>query len=99
MRLPRMPARRRPLHLLDLMALVAAVALTLVSPAIMKAIIPAASYKFWDRRQYVPHLAALVLIWWTATLVPVVLCGACPGLRRVIRSYGCAAILASVTSA
>jgi hypothetical protein len=61
---PAMQARRRPLHLLDLMALVAAVALTLVSPAIMKAIIPAASYQVWDRRQYVPHLAALVLIWW-----------------------------------
>ena len=96
---PARQARRRPLHLLDLMALVAAVALTLVSPAIMKAIIPAASYQVWDRRQYVPHLAALVLIWWTATLVPVVLSGACPGLRRIMRSYGCAAILASVTSA
>jgi hypothetical protein len=87
------------LRLLDLMALVAAVALTLVSPAIMKAIIPAASHHNWDRRQYVPHLAALVMIWWTAALVPLVLCGAGPSLRRVIRSYGCAAILASLTTA
>jgi hypothetical protein len=87
------------LHLLDLMALVAAVALTLVSPAIMRAIIPASSYHNWDRRQYVTHLAALVMIWWTLTLVPLVLSGAHPRLLRVIRSYGCAAILASAAAA
>jgi hypothetical protein len=87
------------LHLLDLMALVAAVALTLVSPAIMKAIIPAASHHNWDRRQYLAHLAALVMIWWTVTLVPLVLSGNPRGLRRIIRCYGCAAILAAATTA
>ena len=40
-----MPVRHRPLHLLDLMMLVAAIGLSLVSPAIMKAIIPAASHR------------------------------------------------------
>ncbi len=96
---PTGPAPRRPLHLLDLMALVAAVALTLVSPAIMKAIIPAASHHNWDRRQYLAHLAALVMIWWTATLVPLVLSGDPRGLRHVTRGYGGAAILAAVTAA
>jgi hypothetical protein len=91
-------ARRRPLHLRDLMAMVAAAALTLISPAIMKAIIPARSYDRWDRRQYVAHLAALVMIWWTVTLVPLAFAGARPGLRRILRSYGCAAILASATA-
>ena len=99
---PPKPARqagRRPLHLLDLMALVAAVALTLISPAIMRAIIPANSYHNWDRRQYVTHLAALVMIWWTMTLIPLMLFGAHRRLSRVIRSYGCAAILAPAMTA
>ena len=89
----------RPLHLLDLMALVAAVALTLVSPAIMKAIIPATNHQNWDRRQYLAHLAALVMIWWTMTLVPLVLSGGRRDLQRVFRGYGCAAILAAATTA
>jgi hypothetical protein len=89
------PARRRPVRLLDLMALVAAIAFTLVSPAIMRAIIPAESLHNWDRRQYVAHLASLVMIWWSAALVPLVPSGSRPGIGRVARSYGCAAILAS----
>jgi hypothetical protein len=96
---PTKPSRHRPLHLLDLMAMVAAVALTLVSPAIMKAIIPADAHHNWDRRQYLAHLAALVMIWWTVTLVPLVLFGNGRGLRRIIRGYGCAAILAAATTA
>lgn len=88
----------RPLHLLDLMALVAAVALTLVSPAIMKAIIPAEDHHNWDRRQYLTHLAALIIIWWTMILVPLVLSGGRRGLRRAIRGYGSAAILAAATA-
>ena len=91
-------APRRPLHLLDLMALVAAVAFTLVSPAIMKAIIPATSHHNWDRRQYLAHLAALVMIGWTVTLVPLVLSGGRRDLRRIFRGYGCAAILAAATT-
>jgi hypothetical protein len=90
--------RRRPLHLLDLMALVVAVALTLVSPALMRAIIPAESHNTWDRRQYVSNLAALVMIWWTATLVPLVLSALHSRPRRAIRSYGHAAVLASATT-
>jgi hypothetical protein len=86
------------LHLLDLMALVAAVALTLVSNAILKAIIPAANHHNWDRRQYLAYLAALVMIWWTAALVPLVLFGNLLRLRRIMRSYGCAAIIAAATA-
>jgi hypothetical protein len=96
---PARQARRRPLHLLDLMALVAAIALTLVSPAIMKAIIPAESHHNWDRRQYLAYLAALVMIWWTVTLIPLVLTGDRRGLRHIIRGYGSAAILAAATTA
>jgi hypothetical protein len=59
---------RRPLRVLDLMALVAAVAMTLISPSVMKAIIPTDSHNNWDRRQYVAHLVALVMIWWSAAL-------------------------------
>lgn len=92
-------APQRPLHLLDLMALVAAVALTLISPAVMRAIIPAANHHNWDRRQYLAHLAALIMIWWTIILVPLVLSGDRRGLRRVIRGYGSAAILAGATAA
>ncbi len=94
----RRSAARRPLRLLDLMALVAAVALTLVSPGIMKAIIPAESLRVWDRRQYVAHLGALVLVWWTICLVPAVLSGAGSRLRRAARDYGAAAILSATTA-
>lgn len=93
----REPARRvagRPLYLLDLMALVAAVALTIIAPGVMKAIIPAESHHNWDRRQYLAHLAALVMIEWTITLVPLLLIGGRRRLRRTIRNYGSAAILA-----
>jgi hypothetical protein len=78
------------------MALVAAVALTLVSSGIMKAIIGDSLHN-WDRRQYVAHLSALVVIWWTVALVPLVLSGA--RLRYASRNYGSAAILASATTA
>ena len=64
---------RRPLRLLDLMALVAAVALTLVAHPLMKAVVPADSHDTWDRRQYVVHLISLVLSFWTATLLALVL--------------------------
>ncbi len=96
---PARSPRHRPVHLIDLMALFAAVALTLVSPGIMKAIIPAASHHNWDRRQYLAHLAALVMIWWTVALVPLVPSGDRRGLRRILRGYGSAAILAAATTA
>lgn len=87
---------RRPLRLIDLMALVAAVALTLVSPGVMRTIIGASSLHSWDRRQYVGHLSALVMIWWTIALVPLLLSGA--RSRHASRNYGGAAILASATA-
>ena len=91
--------RRRPLMLLDLMLLIAAIALTLVSPGIMKAIIPVESHHNWDRRQYVAHIAALIAFWWTAALVPLILSWARADLRRISRNYGYAAILASTITA
>src|SRR5262249_30052960 len=44
-------------------------------------------------------LAALVMIWWTMTLAPLVLSGDRRGLRRAIRGYGSAAVLAAATTA
>jgi len=56
---------RRPVRLLDLMALVAAAALTLTTPAIIREITPA----YWgDRPLYVIHIINLSLVWWTAIL-------------------------------
>jgi hypothetical protein len=64
----------------------------------LRGIIPVASHHNWDRRQYLIHLAALVMIWWTVTLVPLVVLGKRSRLRRVVRNYGCAAILAAATT-
>jgi hypothetical protein len=85
---------RRPVRLLDLMALVAAVALTLVSHPLMKAVVPADSHDTWDRRQYVIHLASLVLSFWTATLFALVLSGPRAEIRRACRCPGHAALFA-----
>ena len=82
---------RRPLRLLDLMALVAAVALTLVSPAIIKAIIPAASHFNWDRREVVIDLVSLILFWWTAILIILVLLESDWDFRTTLRQPGPAA--------
>ena len=90
----RQAQNRRPVRLLDLMALVAAVALTLVAHPLMKAVVPADSHDTWDRRQYVVHLISLVLSFWTATLLALVLTGPRAEIRRVCRSPGHAAILA-----
>jgi hypothetical protein len=78
------------------MALVAAVAMTLIAPAVMKAIIPADSHHNWDRRQYVAHLAALVLIGWTVPLVLLVLVDCRGRLGQVCRKHGAIAVLASL---
>jgi hypothetical protein len=77
------------------MALLAAVALTLVSPGIMKAIIPANSYARWDRPQYITHLTALVMLWWTLTLAALAFAGRHLRLRRALGSYGFAAMVVS----
>jgi hypothetical protein len=84
---------------LDLMVLVAAVAMTLISPVVMKAIIPADSHHNWDRRQYVAHLAVLILIWWTAAPVALVLAEGRSRLRQACLNYGVAAVLASMVAA
>ena len=88
------PRTRRRLLLLDLMAVVAGVALTLISPAIMRTIIGAKMLLSWDRRQYVEHLGSLVLFWWTAMLVVLVLIISHRNLRRVVRQPGHAAVVA-----
>ena len=61
--------------------------------------IPADSHHNWDRRQYVAHIAALVLIWWTAALVPPLLVEGRARLRRACRNYGVAAVLAAMVAA
>ncbi len=85
---------QRPVRVLDLMALVVAVALTLVAHPLMKAIVPADSHDTWDRRQYVVHLTSLVLSLWTATLLALMLAGPRAEIRRACRSPGHAALFA-----
>jgi hypothetical protein len=89
---------RRPVRLLDLMVLVAAVALTFTSPATMKAIVPAEWLSDWERRDYLIGLVSLVLSLWTAILVPLALLGNCHRLRRASRDYGTAACFASAAA-
>jgi hypothetical protein len=95
---PKARARPYALHLLELTALVAAAALTFVSPAIMRAIVPPADRGILAGREFLAHLAALVVIWWTAAFVPLALWVPGPAVRRVFRNYGRAAILASTTT-
>ena len=91
---PNSPSPLRPWRLLDLMGLVAAVAFTLVSPSLMKAIIPAKSHDSWDRRQFVLHLAAMILAWWTATLLVLALYDPREQFRERCRTPGIAAVVA-----
>ena len=90
--------RRRPLRLIDLMTLVVAVALTLVSPTIVKALIPVAFHHNWSRRLYVDLVSALVMIWWTVALVLLLPSRGGPGRRRVFLGYGNAAIVAAAVT-
>ena len=94
----RRASHRRPVRLLDLMILVAAVAWTLVSPRIMNAIIPAQSLPTWDRRQYIQHLGALILLGWTASFAFLTLRDAARRGRRGLRGYAFAAMVATITS-
>ena len=80
------------------MALIALVALTLISPTIMKAIIPRNNQATWDRRQYIVHLVSLVLLWWTAILAALVLNNSRSDLQRACRRPGPAAIFAAGTA-
>ena len=82
------------MKLFDLMALVAAVALTLISPAILKATFPEGGQNTWDHRQYVVHLTTLMLFWWTAILMVLGLFGNRGNLRRASRGFGPSALIA-----
>ncbi len=88
------PRTLRPIRLLDMMALVAAVAFTLISPAIMRAIIPAESRPNWNRVEYLTGLTSLVFFWWTATIAYLMVAGSRRDLRRACRGSGYAAIVA-----
>lgn len=76
------------------MALVATVAFTLISPAIMRAILPAEVHHTWNRSQYLTELTSLVLFWWTATIAYLMVAGSRRDLRRACRGSGYAAIVA-----
>ena len=89
---------RRPVLIFDLMVLVVAVALTLTSPAIMKAIVPADLLPAWERRDFLIGVVSLVLTLWTALLVPLTLLGKRSGLRRASRGYGTSACFASASA-
>ena len=79
------------------MALVVAIALTLViPPAFMKAVMrsfgPTSS---WNRPMYLAGVITLALTSWTAILAPVALVANRSRLRRASRSYGTSAVFAS----
>ncbi|MEW4569373.1 hypothetical protein AB1L88_16030, partial [Tautonia sp. JC769] len=61
----------RQVRLLDLMALIATVALVMATPAIVKGCIPAEAHRSWDRRQYVEFTGSLAL--WSCTAVALAL--------------------------
>jgi hypothetical protein len=86
-------ARRRPVRLLDLLALVAAVALALGMPAVVKAATPAEARTKWARHQYVEFCAVSTLYGWTAVLLGLRLADR-PAPRRSRRDAGVAALVA-----
>jgi hypothetical protein len=77
------------------MALVVAVALTLVvPPALMKAIMRSEGPDaLWGRHEYVDGVTALALTSWTVVLAPLILVWNRSRLRRASRSYGTSAVL------
>ena len=97
---PTQKLRHRPLRLLHVMVLVAAVAVTLfIAPNLMQAIMtaygPASS---WNRRMYLVGVTSIALVCWTLILVPFALFGSCYRLRRASRSYGTAAVFAAAAA-
>src|SRR5215217_2114161 len=86
-------APRHPVRLLDLLALVAAAALPLGMPAVVKAATPAELRKTWVRHQYVEYCAVAMLYGWTAVLLGLRLADR-PAPRRGRRDAGLAALVA-----
>lgn len=95
------PARRsRSLRLLHLMALVAAVALTIVVPpyqmqAVMRSFGPMSS---WNRFMYLDGVITLALTSWTVLLAPVVLIANRSRLREAGCSYGTSSLFAAASA-
>ena len=91
---------RRPLLLLHLMALVAAVALTIVVPpafmrAVMRSYGPESS---WNRFMYLDGVTTLALTSWTVLLAPLVLVANRSQLQESGRSYGTSALFAAASA-
>jgi hypothetical protein len=90
---PARQARRHPLRLLHLMALVVMVALTLiVPPALMPLLRSVASWA--DGTERLIDEISLALTLWTPILALVAVFGDRSQLRRTSRSYGISAVLA-----
>ncbi len=96
-RRPARRVRRRPLRLTHLVALVAAVALTLtVPPALMPLLRSMASGA--DGRERLIDQISLALTLWTPILALIAVFGDRSQLRRASRSYGISAVLAAASA-
>jgi hypothetical protein len=85
------------LRLLHLMALVAAVAITLaVPPALMPVL--RSTFSGADGTERLIDQISLALILWTPILAPIAVLGDRSQLRRASRSYGISAVLASAAA-
>jgi hypothetical protein len=94
---PMPQAQPRPLRLLHLMALVAALALTFViTPVLLQVIQQPVSG--WNRRVIIGYQASLALVCWTPILAVIACVGNRLQLRDACRSYGIAAIFAAATA-
>jgi hypothetical protein len=87
---------RRPLRLLHLMALVAAVALTTVIPRVLLKVIQQ-PLSGWGVHEVFAYKISLAMIFWTMLLAVFALIGNRSQIRLASRSYGTAAVLASAT--
>jgi hypothetical protein len=95
---PQVP--RRPLRLIHLMALVAALALTLVVPPSLIPLIQE-GLSGWDYRDQLVYKTTLALIFWTpivALMAVIVAIRTRSRLGRVGRSYGTAAVFAAAAA-
>jgi hypothetical protein len=89
--------RRFPLRLVHLMALVAAVAVTLVvAPALLKAIMKPLSGM--GPQEVLFHTTSLALILWTPILAVIAVIRNRSRLRRASRSYGTSAVFAAASA-
>ena len=92
--------RHRPLRILHLMVLVAAVALTIyIAPALTQAIMRAyGPTSSWNRRMYLVGATSTTFVCWTGVLMPLSLLGNRRRRRRAARCYGNASVLAAGAS-